>query len=378
MHLQITQQILSKTYEEKNPALITGIYRKDNQYSSSGFHFLKQLFDMCQGKYIAICEGDDFWIDPRKLQIQVDFLNNNPDYFMVSHNALVVDSNGEMKAKNPYLKEQQITVCELIRQRRGNLPTASLLVRKGIKDIDDFFLNYGVADWPLQLYSSEQGKIFYLDRIMSVYRSNHQNSWTSEYRNNIVNFLIHSIQIGQFLKQYDYYTHFRYQKYLISKIQTYVTAILEEAGEQLLEICRECDEKSKGKYYSQISEIKRIYLQTVDAVFIDKSIEPFVRSNKYIVIMGTGKFAEMLSRQLYNHQINYDGYIVSQKEGRDYFWDKPIWEVDDIPFEKKEVGVIIAINPIIWSEIYDTLWQSGYRKYICPYLFDYALLDKEN
>lgn len=76
-----TADIIRK-YEEKYPKIIRPIYETENQYSKHDGSLNKIINKASGGKYIAICEGDDFWIDPYKLQKQVDFLENNPEFGM--------------------------------------------------------------------------------------------------------------------------------------------------------------------------------------------------------------------------------------------------------------------------------------------------------
>ena len=73
-----------REYAEKYPDIIKPIFETENQYSKSGgFESLQKIMDdHTHGKYVAICEGDDYWIDSLKLQKQVDFLEDNPDYGM--------------------------------------------------------------------------------------------------------------------------------------------------------------------------------------------------------------------------------------------------------------------------------------------------------
>ena len=68
-----------REYEKKYPEIIKPIYQKENQYSK-GLKPGYQNRARAKGKYIAMCEGDDYWIDEYKLQKQVDFLENNPKY----------------------------------------------------------------------------------------------------------------------------------------------------------------------------------------------------------------------------------------------------------------------------------------------------------
>ena len=78
-----TQQIVFE-YQKKYPDLIRIITSEENVGARRN---LLRIEIACRGKYIAYCEGDDYWHDPRKLQIQVDFLENNPEYKLVCSNA---------------------------------------------------------------------------------------------------------------------------------------------------------------------------------------------------------------------------------------------------------------------------------------------------
>ena len=75
-----TARIL-KEYEEKYPQIIKPIYHDVNEYSQ-GIDIFGNLAKLAKGKYIAISQGDDYWIDENKLQMQVDFLEGNPEYGM--------------------------------------------------------------------------------------------------------------------------------------------------------------------------------------------------------------------------------------------------------------------------------------------------------
>ena len=67
-------------YEKKFPEIVKPIYEKENQYSKKDNTLNSIILPKLTGKYTAYCEGDDFWTDKKKLQMQVDFLENNPDY----------------------------------------------------------------------------------------------------------------------------------------------------------------------------------------------------------------------------------------------------------------------------------------------------------
>lgn len=81
-------------YVKRYPTLIRPFYHQTNQFSQ-GKSSVPGLFGEARGRYIAYCEGDDYWTDPRKLQIQVDFLESHPDYVLTYHDAIPFDTNGQ-------------------------------------------------------------------------------------------------------------------------------------------------------------------------------------------------------------------------------------------------------------------------------------------
>ena len=90
-----------REYEQNFPKIVKPIYQKENQYSQGKRDISETWnFPRAKGKYIAMCEGDDYWIDENKLQMQVDFLENNPDYGMCYTNFnLVSEKSKNIKQK---------------------------------------------------------------------------------------------------------------------------------------------------------------------------------------------------------------------------------------------------------------------------------------
>ncbi|MCQ4322499.1 glycosyltransferase family 2 protein [Stutzerimonas stutzeri] len=86
-----------REYAARYPNLIKPIYQRENQYRL-GLPFSTQLFAQAHGRYIAYCEGDDYWTDPRKLQLQVDFLETHRDYVMTYHDAFMFNSQGVVRS----------------------------------------------------------------------------------------------------------------------------------------------------------------------------------------------------------------------------------------------------------------------------------------
>ena len=91
-----------REYAEKYPDIIKPIYETENQYSKRDGSLTRIMNTACRGKYIAICEGDDYWIDPLKLQKQVSILENNINVFMVYTGFKTVDEKGNLICRPLY------------------------------------------------------------------------------------------------------------------------------------------------------------------------------------------------------------------------------------------------------------------------------------
>ena len=174
-----------REYEAKYPDIIKPIYQTENQYSK-GVGGITVRFNLprAQGKYIALCEGDDYWIDPNKLQKQVDFLEANEDVSMCFHSAEIINAEGnKIEDCRRYNKDQYVPIEDLIFGGGYFCPTASLVFRtQYIKSgYPDFCINCHVGDYPLQLYLSYKGKVFYFDNEMAVYRVGISGAWSQTF-----------------------------------------------------------------------------------------------------------------------------------------------------------------------------------------------------
>ncbi len=103
-------------YVECHPTIIRPFFHETNQYSQ-GRPSVPGLFGQARGRYIAFCEGDDYWTDPRKLQIQVDFLESHPDYVITYHDAIPFDVNGQYEIQLQGKLRGDATALELQKAR---------------------------------------------------------------------------------------------------------------------------------------------------------------------------------------------------------------------------------------------------------------------
>ncbi len=178
-------------------AHIIPILHKQRSFAAQG---IRDAFDMARTKYVALCDGDDYFSDPEKLQIQADFLDANPSCALCFHIAHVVFENDKTKERfYPRLEDlprgmhQFYYLSDLI---KGNfMQTNSVMYRwRFAQDVPGWLrTDLQQSDWYWHLLHAEQGKIGFINKVMSVYRR-HQNGvyWLAE-----TNRLAHRARVGK-------------------------------------------------------------------------------------------------------------------------------------------------------------------------------------
>lgn len=158
-------------YADKYPDIIKPIFEKENQYSKHDGSLNRIMNEHMRGKYVALCEGDDYWIDSYKLQKQVDFLENHNTYSMCFTNTEVMCSEIDLKYSNifSHISKGEYTGAQILKS--WIVHTASVLYRNydEIPPNDCRFL-YG--DIITFLWLSQKGKLWCLDDTTAVYRRN--------------------------------------------------------------------------------------------------------------------------------------------------------------------------------------------------------------
>ena len=161
-------------YAQKYPEIIIPVIETENQWSKGGLKHIVNIMNSRYriGKYIAFCEGDDYWTSPDKLQIQIDFLESHPDYSMCFHSAVKkyeCDTIAWINCENIEDKDYDATDIFI----NWTVPTASVVCRK---EAMDFYANIKGAeriqnyDIFIILSCAMTGKIRGISKQMSVYR----------------------------------------------------------------------------------------------------------------------------------------------------------------------------------------------------------------
>lgn len=201
-----------KQYESKYPDLIKPIYQTENQYSK-GVKIGHLNMERAKGKYMAICEGDDYWTDPYKLQKQVDYMEKHPECSMCVH-AVYKVSPEKTKMKShvrPNRGNKVFTVEEVIEGGGGLFATNSILCPTVFgENRPDFYENAPVSDYPLAIYLALKGTVYYIDEFMSAYRVGVKDSWSSRRSSSIERYVAHYNKTMDMFDEINRYTEYKY------------------------------------------------------------------------------------------------------------------------------------------------------------------------
>jgi glycosyltransferase involved in cell wall biosynthesis len=165
-----------REYEIKFPKIIKPIFQSENQYSKGTRAILATfVYPKCSGKYIALCEGDDYWIDENKLQKQVDFLEANPDYGLCY--TKIKSFYQDTQSFLPGFIGGPVSTFEdyLINGNQKRTTTLTYVMRKSlcdqyVKEINPSEQHWLLGDYPLTLFLLKYSKAKYFDEVTAVYR----------------------------------------------------------------------------------------------------------------------------------------------------------------------------------------------------------------
>lgn len=186
-----------KEYEEMYPHIVKPIYEEENLYSQGFDKILRTINEKLTGKYVAFCEGDDFWIDPQKLQKQYDFMEKNNLYIGVGHLTESVDRYGNKVKSFINSKEGEYT----IQDNENNILFAHLssyFIRTDLylKKLNEVFSEYNELSVPgdrsMPLLFLSMGQLYVLPFYGSIYT----------YRSNDMSYTSNEIENDRYLKKY--------------------------------------------------------------------------------------------------------------------------------------------------------------------------------
>lgn len=222
-----------KEYCDKYPDLFVPILQSQNKYKEGKGILVPYVFPKCKGKYIALCEGDDYWIDPLKLQKQVDFLDENPDYSMCFHDACIKNETSTLFNYPPHVCSKDYSSSELFKE--WIVPTASILARKeavfsAVRDVR--IIN---GDINVVLACANHGKVYGMADKMSVYRVQANGLTLSRVKNDNLDLQFRYVKHYECLKENYHKVSSKY--YNIKLADTYINIALIYIRRRNLGLC---------------------------------------------------------------------------------------------------------------------------------------------
>lgn len=365
-----------RLYCEQYPKIFHAFIAKENIYRNPlRTKIITQMkYENLRGEYAAMCEGDDYWIDCNKLQMQIDFLRDNSDYVLTMHNARRINySTGEEDLMKSYEASHEVRPEEVIEQKSGIWPTASMVGRKEIWFCNSFFFECGIGDWPVQLYAAACGKIYYFENVMSVYRYMLPGSWSANTYQNTAKKLIHCAKMVFFLELYDEYTNRKYHDTIVGrKNGFYYSNIYDEI--EVDEIINIANEKSNLEYVHFFNSFIELYRQITDINYVKAAVNKKIYDNKHVFIMGRGKYSELLTKQLRNNNVSISGYVLSDAH---YCEEEGVLPLSEMVRKFPDALILVGIGPSYYTEVLENLKRFMASNYVFPFVVDSDIKDGE-
>jgi glycosyltransferase involved in cell wall biosynthesis len=174
-----TQPII-KAYAQKHPDLITTILYSEHRGLIHKERVGIKVLERCTAKYVALLDGDDYWTNPHKLQKQVAFLEQHPDFVTCFHDVEIFGDDGKKLGESrPPSQKETFTIEDLLTE--SFMQTSSVLFRRQlIGKLPDWYHTSALGDWPLNIMVAQHGKIRYLNEVMGAYRIHGQGLWSAK------------------------------------------------------------------------------------------------------------------------------------------------------------------------------------------------------
>lgn len=362
-----------REYQKKYPNIIQAYISPVNLYRKpERRRIVRALYDQyLTGEYIAVCEGDDAWTCEDKLQIQVDFLENNANCMMTAHAAKWINyAENTVTSKHLCAENRYMLPEEVILRRFWSIPTASTVMRRDVFFLEDAFPRSDIGDVPRMLYAICHGGVYYFDKEMSIYRFMHEGSWNKRQADNPENIARHGLCYVDFLMRYNAYSKQKFEKpsWQLAVAWLYRTVDMLLGADNVTTFIQNISERNSHKYDSLIEEIIPVYKWMSGNYQMDDQMREMTAQYEHICIMGKGNYSKFIVNSLEKNEIRYDGYLLSKKE--EGCEDPNVWDVLDFPYNKEATLVVVGISQMQEDAITETLKEHGFKNVWHPLWFD--------
>lgn len=205
---------ICKSYQAQYPDRIELIQHPKNVGAVQNAQSVYKACFSSGAAYIAMCEGDDYWTDPLKLQKQVNLLDANPQYALCFHEAVLLNmQKGALETYAQY--HQDVYATKEVLQIGAFVPTLSIVFRTAGFQFPDWYFKVSIGDIALVLMNSLKGDIVLLREKMGVYRK-HEKGMSIEMEANQIQLSLESVKL---LHYFNLHTQFKYD-HIIQEVNT--------------------------------------------------------------------------------------------------------------------------------------------------------------
>ena len=366
-----------REYETKYPNIFRVIYETENQYNKGIEYCHDLLAPMARGKYIALCEGDDAWIDDKKLQLQVDYMEEHPECSLVTHKAYLQyprDWSGKRDARAMGYEEEGVVPFEKL-YTSWSVATSTFMFRKEIyMPMPEFFRKAPTGDEPLKFYLTSKGTVYYFDRVMSVYNRMSEGSWSARFDSeNFEKQKEYCLGYMDFFEKLDDYMELEHHKLFEECIKERIRRLLVfilfsyERYDEMKECLNLFEKSCNQKWSAYMNEKKQAF-----AIFDEKHLEKILEEkakDKRIFIYGAGALAKIDVSQLERINRPINGIVVSDGQPKkDVFMGYPVMYLSDfLKWEKENYVFSIAMEDTYAHQVMETLNSQGIQDYMWLY-----------
>lgn len=345
-----TQDIIRR-YAEDNPSKIKAFLAQKNTYKDPEKRLIRSLFrnSVMRGKYTALCEGDDFWIYPYKLQRQVDIMEADDTITLCYHNAIRFNEN-EIIPQILDMDTQVVNCEEVFFCKNGRPPTASFLYRTSyaqeLVNINSY-LACPVGDDPLRFYLNAKGKILYLDKCWCVRNYMHEGSWNKTMTDNNDYAQKYRTRFYKYYELFDeetkgvFHSQIEEMKYNLCKLELNELFKTNSCKEIMKKIndCIEMFGSSAKRFFLELALLEAGRCRDYYDVIKELS------DQRKVYIYGAGEEAKRVANILLGMKINISGFLVSQKESNpDILMGIPVDVVFDKQLNSQNSLIVLGLN----------------------------------
>lgn len=266
---------ICREYQKKYPDIIKLNANDKNLGLQKNFI---QNYNLCSGEYMAICEGDDFWINKHKLQIQADFLDQHKKYSACFHRALnYYQENGSKSISNGAYQKKVNSVIDII--TCNPITNVTVMFRLGLfGELPSWFNKVTSYDFALHVLNAEHGDFYFMNKVMAVYRQHKQSIWSMA--SSEKQMLISVINRGLLMDHYKGKNETIFKKLTetysigcIRQIQYYLSTGNEEKAIEFEELAMQVNPSLTVEELKEMEKIKKIPLKKKISQYLFRSIK---------------------------------------------------------------------------------------------------------